>query len=267
MSIYDFSEYTSFLRAWIAAKPKRGRGEIRRMADVLGVNPALISQALSGEKCLSLELTADLVTHLGLTEKEADYFILLVEYARAGSVRLKQVFKKRIVEAQKRATRVSERIQKDRELSDETKSVYYSSWTYTGIRNLTAIEGMQDIDSIATRLKLPKPVVSKVVSFLLEHGLCRHEGGHLTYGPMWTHVPADSPLVVKHHQNWRLRGFTTMEDPSEAHLFFTSPMSLSREAAEEVRKMLPSFIEKVQKIVGPSPSETVRCLNIDWFEY
>jgi hypothetical protein len=30
---------------------------------------------------------------------------------------------------------------------------------------------------------------------------------------------------------------------------------------------LPEFIDKVVKMVRPSPSEVVRCLNIDYFEY
>lgn len=54
---------------------------------------------------------------------------------------------------------------------------------------------------------------------------------------------------------------------NENDLFFTSPMSLSKEAAEKIRQELPAFIEKISKIVIPSKSEVIRCLNIDWFEY
>lgn len=51
------------------------------------------------------------------------------------------------------------------------------------------------------------------------------------------------------------------------NLFFTMPMSLSEEVADKVREDLPAYIEKIAKWVGPSPSQVVRCLNIDWFEY
>jgi hypothetical protein len=44
-------------------------------------------------------------------------------------------------------------------------------------------------------------------------------------------------------------------------------VSLSRSALEEIRTLLSTVIQNVMKISGPSPSETVACLNIDWFEY
>lgn len=58
-----------------------------------------------------------------------------------------------------------------------------------------------------------------------------------------------------------------MEERREQDLFYTCPMSLSTEAAEQVRNMLPTFIETVLEVVRPSPSERVACLNIDWFGF
>lgn len=58
-----------------------------------------------------------------------------------------------------------------------------------------------------------------------------------------------------------------MDRRRDEDIFFTSPMSLSKAASEEVRKLLPTVIQAVMKITGPSPSETAACLNIDWFEY
>jgi hypothetical protein len=50
-------------------------------------------------------------------------------------------------------------------------------------------------------------------------------------------------------------------------LHFTSPMSLSEEAAADIRRILLSAIERAQKAARPSAPETVRCLNIDWFDF
>jgi hypothetical protein len=44
-------------------------------------------------------------------------------------------------------------------------------------------------------------------------------------------------------------------------------MSLSEKDAEKLRKLIPQWIEEIHKIVGPSDSECVRCLNIDFFNY
>jgi hypothetical protein len=58
-----------------------------------------------------------------------------------------------------------------------------------------------------------------------------------------------------------------MENKNDLDVFFTSSMFLSKEADEEVRKMIPHFIQSVMTITGPSDSEVVRCLTLDWFEF
>lgn len=58
-----------------------------------------------------------------------------------------------------------------------------------------------------------------------------------------------------------------MEKGSDADLFYTCPMSLSKTDAELIRQKLLATIEEAVKILGPSPSETTQCLNIDWFEF
>ncbi|RYZ72912.1 MAG: DUF4423 domain-containing protein [Proteobacteria bacterium] len=114
---------------------------------------------------------------------------------------------------------------------------------------------------------IPLGIVNDVVNFLLEKNLCKIENNKLTYGTFRTHIGKDSPFVVKHHQNWRLKGFQNMELRRDEDLFFTYPMAISREVAEQIRMKLPRIIEDLQATIGPSESETTRCLNIDWFEF
>lgn len=58
-----------------------------------------------------------------------------------------------------------------------------------------------------------------------------------------------------------------MESRRSEDLYFTSPMSLSAAARDEIRTLLPTIIQNIMKISGPSTSETAACLNIDWFEF
>jgi hypothetical protein len=117
-------------------------------------------------------------------------------------------------------------------------------------------------------LNISPAMAAKIVSFLLEHGLCvQKPTGEIVHSGVSTHVGNDSPHVIKHHQNWRVRGMQRMDTVSDEALFFTGPMALSVETAAEIRKLLPTMIEQIMKIVGPSPSEAGYCLNIDWFEY
>lgn len=290
MSVYETLDYREFVRGWVSSRPGGGRGLYRQMAEFLGVSTTLVSQVLSpqqakrtsrqtgaaqaqalsatSEKHFSLENAVDLAEFMALGERETEQFMLLVEYARAGSFKYRERLKKRIQKSQASAQRLSERLEKDRILSDHESATYYADWTYTAITHLMACDASLSLDQLADRLHLPRAVVAKSFSFLVDTGiLVAKATGGFDVGPKLTHIGSDSPLVNKHHQNWRLKGFNQMIQKQEDDLYYTAPMSLSHETAKQIRAELPAFIERIVKLVGPSPSETVRCLNLDWFSY
>mgnify|MGYP000567757479 CR=1 FL=1 len=134
--------------------------------------------------------------------------------------------------------------------------------------NLTAISGYNQIEKIAGRLNLPMPLIKAVVDFLVQNELCIVDDGEIKIGSRRTHLGSGSPHAIRHHMNWRLRAMERMVEANRTKsIHYTFPMSLSQEVAEKVREELPAFVEKLSKWVGPSPSEVVRCLNMDWFEY
>lgn len=267
MAIYDFTDYKEFFNDWVAKQPKKGHGEYRRVAEALRVSTTMVSQVFKGEKHLSLEMACELCEYLNLTEEETEYFLLLVDFSRAGTFKLKQKMQKQMQKRQEKARQLENRIKKDFQLSDEAKAVFYSSWIYSGVRLLTAVEGYQDTASISQRLNLPKNQVQKVIEFLLDHQLCEMQKDKLIATNVATHIGSSDLLVSKHHQNWRLQGLQKMVTKQENDLFFTFPCALSQKDSEKVRALLLEWITELRKIVAPSESESVRCLNIDWFEY
>lgn len=268
VSIFDFNSYREYLAAWIQAQPNKGRGIKGQLARTLNVSPTLISFVLNGSKLLTLEQASDLADFIGLNETECDYLLILVEFERAGHHRLRQKLARKINSAQEKAKKISSRVKKDMDLTDEQKTIYYSSWIYTGIRNLVAIGEFKDAGSIAKRLSLPLALVHKAIQFLLENGLCVERNGVLTLGPaLYTHTDADSPHANKHRQNWRLFGLNVMDQKRESDLFYTCPMSLSDKDVQKIRGLILSYVQEILNIMKPSRSEKVCCLNIDWFEY
>ena len=151
-----------------------------------------------------------------------------------------------------------------KELTDDQRAIFYSSWVYTAIRNLTAIDRFQSGTAISEKFALEPALVNRVLKFLIENELCIETEGRITCGPKPTHVDKDSPFVNKHHQNWRFQAIQNMEKKKDSDLFFTSPMSLSKEALEQIRTLLPELIRKIMKITSPSKSELVACLNIEY---
>ncbi len=267
MNVFEFRDYKVFLNHWIKEHPKGGRGQLKKMADYVGVSTTLISQVLKADKHFSMETAAEITEYIGLNNKETEYFLLLIEHQRAGAFKLKKILEKRLEREQSAGAQLKNRLKTDRQLSDDEKMQFYSSWMYSAIRILSAVPEMIDAKTISERLNIPLGLTSEIINFLLEKNLCVIENNKLTYGAYRTHIGKDSPFVVKHHQNWRLKGFQPMELRRDEDLFFTQPMALSKDAAEKIRLMLPGIIEQLHSIGGPSESEVVRCLNIDWFEY
>ena len=266
-SIYEFTSYRDYLRFWISTQGSRSHGQKGRIAQALGVSSSFFSQVLKGEKTLSQDQASDLVDYLALSEAESEFLHILVEADRAGNQRYRNKLQRKIIALQEQAQRIGKRVPRHEELTDGQMAIYYSSWLYTGVRNLTAVPGLNNVDAIAHHLRLEPSLIQRILRFLIENGLCRIEGGKITYGPSSTHVDHESPFVNKHHQNWRLQAIQHMERKRKDDAFFTSPMSLSEEAANEIRKLLLTFIETVMKRAGPSPSEVTSCLIIDWFKF
>lgn len=267
MKVFEYRDYKKFVNDWIKEQPKAGRGQVKKISDFLRVSTTLLSQVFKGEKQLSLETAAELTEYLEFNEKESEYFILLIEHQRAGGFKLKKILEKKLDREQQIGSQLQNRLQKDRQLTDAEKMQFYSSWMYSAIRILSALPEMTNAKTISERLNIPLATANNAINFLLEKNLCVIKNNKLTYGAYRTHIGKDSPFVIKHHQNWRIKGFQPMELRRDEDLFFTQPMALSKDAAEKIRLMLPGIIEEIHAISGPSESEVIRCLNIDWFEY
>jgi transcriptional regulator with XRE-family HTH domain len=265
--IYEFTDYKHFVTAWIAEQAKGGRGQFVKLAEASGLHKASISHIFKGEHSLSPEQAHRIALHLGLDAGETSYFLLLVNYGRAGSASLRDFLKKQVEEVRADRAKLSSRVTRSRELSSEERAIFYSNWAYSAIRILSSIPGLKVRDAIFKRLGLSRSFGNQVVEFLVRTGLCVESEGMLGMGPQMTHLEADSPLVSRHHGNWRVKAMERhpMLRPAD-ELAYSAPMSLSEADVLKVRALLSDLVQKVDELVGPSACERLYCLNVDWFE-
>jgi hypothetical protein len=190
-----------------------------------------------------------------------------VNYARAGSVELREVFLKQIETQKKNQQQLANRVSRSRDLTSEERSIYYSNWIYAAIRNLSAIENYRQPGKIAAKLGIELPLLNQVLEFLLSTGLCVAGPDGIRPGPQMTHLEAASPLVSRHHGNWRIKAME--RHPMlrvDEELAYTAPMTLSATDVAKIRALLADLVQKTDEIVGPSPSEKLYCMCLDWFE-
>ncbi len=267
MDIYKFNSYKEYVNEKVKLMPQRGRGQFRKMAEVLRVHPVYMTQVLRGEKEISFEHGLRLASYLRLNEREKEFFMLLLQHARAGDAELREYCGKRIEEFREKSQELSERLRQKQELTEATRAVFYSSWIYSGVRLLSSVSGFHSPAQIAAYFKLSIEVVQEVVDFLVDAGLCLFEGGELKIGPAVTHLESGSLLVKSRQVQWRAKALERMDHRAPDELFYTGPMALSREARAQIRQELLELIERATKLASESPSEELSCLNIDWFSF
>jgi uncharacterized protein (TIGR02147 family) len=265
LTIFDFEDYRKFAIASIKSMPKKGYGQYRKLATHLGIHTTLVSQIFKGGKSLNLEQAFGVCDFFGLTDLEIEYFLLLVQIERSGHQKLRSHFLKQLKDLKKKSSNLVNRLSNESILSEQDKALFYSEWYYSAIRQLTAINGYQNNEAIAQYFGLPRKLVKEVMEFLISTKLCKEIQGKLAPGPQSTHVADDSPWVKSHHQNWRLRAIERMKEGQPQQLHYSSPMTLSKNDVDKLRTMIVNFIEEVGKVVDPSHSEDLYCLNIDWF--
>lgn len=265
MSIFNFKSYKKFCNDWVLQQPKAGRGQFRKMALHLNVNPVIITQVLKGDRNFNEEQAYELTQFLGLSSVETDYFLLLMKYEKAGTYKLQKYYLEKIKVSQKNANEIKNRLPKDKLLSAEAKATFYSNWYYSGIRLLTAIPEYQSEESIANYFGMPLTKVREVVNFLVENNLCFRKKNKIICSDQSTHIDAKSPLVSRHHKNWREQSAVNMLKENDNNMFFTAPIVIDQETADYIKQELLSCIERLSKKSTKAPSEQLMCLNIDWF--
>lgn len=267
MSIFEFDDFRSYLRARNAQLPSNGRGEFRRMALHTKIHTTMISQIMRGDKNLSLEHAASLSQYLGFSSEETSYFLLLVQKDRAGTQELTKLLEEHIKERQANFRKLEKKLSPERkELNDAARGIFYSSWYYSAIRLMTAIPKFQNVGSMAQALGLSVSKVQEVVTFLKTHGLVIEEKSKLKIGPRRTHVSSHSSLASRHRVNWRLQAIKQMDHMKENDLSFTMPMGLAKDDIPKVTKVLHDAIQKIEKILEDSRPDTIAFVNLDCFQ-
>lgn len=265
VKIFDFTDYKGFLKAKEESLASFQRGFRSRMAEVLACQNAYISQILNTHANLSLEQALKLTNFLQLNEVESRYFVLLVEYARAGTVELQAFFRKDIEAVRESYLNIKERVPNAKRLSLEQQSIYYSSWLYPTIHMLITIPNYRTISKIESVLKIDAHICSEIILFLITSGLVVESKGLLMPGPTQIHLSKDSPNIRQHHMNWRFAAIQSLVGKTENDVHYSTVSSLSIEDAEKLKFKFVQVIQDYVQSIGPSKEETLYNFNLDFY--
>jgi uncharacterized protein (TIGR02147 family) len=244
------------------------RGEISKLVSALKLDSGYVSRVLRGQGDLTPEQGFALANYFRFSELETRYFVLLVQYARAGTRELKEHHARELAELRLKASRAA--LESDptalvRELSSELKSAYYSNWAYLAIGMATDIEGLKTIKRLAERFNLPEERVREILDFLCQHELCVQRGREYDYKGS-TFLEKGSPIVSQHLTNWRLKAIEHLPRRTPADFHTTAVATVLHQDRKRVFDLVQKARADFLEIACDSKPETLTCFNLDWFE-
>ena len=266
-NIFEYDSYKKYLTDFIKSRPSKGHGFRTEIANAMNCRAAFVSQVLNSEAHFSLEQAEAVNSLLGHTMEESDYFLLIVQFERAGSHGLKIRLKKQIDRSIEKRQVLKERVDIKQTLTIQDQATYYSHWYYATIHMLVTIEKFQTKESIADYTRLPLEKVSTVLEFFIHTGLVKFENGKYKPGLSRLFLGADSPLIAKHHTNWRLQALQSLDRDLNSDLHFSGIVSLASQDISKTKEELIRGLESARTIVRESPrEEEIYCIGIDFFK-
>jgi uncharacterized protein (TIGR02147 family) len=265
MDVFQYTDYRKFLQNWLARAKKETKFSAAQLAQIIGVHPTFLSQVLLGKKDFVSEHWINACEHFNLMEIEKDYLHFVFLKNRCGTPSGRKYYQRKIDEILKRRLQLRERMKEHRELNDEERATFYSSWLYSAIRLFCGIGKGQAIEGLSQKFNISKERTEEIVNFLIQLGLCQLERGMIQMGSQHVHVPANSLFVTKHHLNWRIRAIQSLDRIQENELHFTAPMAISKKDFSVIREKIVKLIQETIEVAKASEAEDLATLTIDFF--
>ncbi len=221
---------------------------------------------MNGKAAFTLEHALLISDFLGHTEIEREYFLLLVQKDRAGSVRLQKYFQQKIERIRTKRNQISAVVKEaSKSLSPEDQVIYYSHWIYTALHMALMIPDLQNRDALRKYLGVTAKRINSAIEFLVRAGLATETRGKVKIGPNRIHLPENSPLINRHHANWRVQALGALDDPQAKDLHYSAIISISEPGAKKVRDLLLELVKNSDEIIMNAQDEAVYNLNLDFY--
>lgn len=172
-SVFDYLDYRDMLKDLFEERKSSSFYSYRMMADSFGMDTSYLFRILQHEEHLPARCQSRAIELLGLTGRSAEYFVLLIAYARERNAKSK----KEILEKALALRDVSRHELLDAEIA------YYREWWIAALRSLLeVVDGRAVPRELATRLvpSVSEDEVAKALQLLEQLGFVkRHSSERL----------------------------------------------------------------------------------------
>ncbi len=263
-SIFEFDTYLGFLKKLISEN-RAQRGYQKQLSSRAGCHPTFLSQVLGGRIHLSQEHALGIAEYAVMSQAETDYFVALVDHARAGSQRLRKYAeaKKVALKAGHEKTSGGKPIREMRLSTQEQDTYYYGKWYVPAIHLLLDIPKFQSPEAIAERVGIPLKEVRAVLEQLESMELIRRDHGKWKLQRRQSHLSPHSAVADHYQSLWRMKGCVHV--PKESTLRYTGVHTISRQDVLNLRALISEFLQAFRDRVAVSSEEELVAFTLDYF--
>jgi uncharacterized protein (TIGR02147 family) len=264
MNVFNYDDYKSYLRAAIKESPERGY--LTKLAAAAGCQKSYFTQVLHHHVHFTPEHATSLCRFWNFDDNEEDYFIELVNYARAGTQLLRHRIQKRLTQIKDEKLTLAKRFKASDITDEESRAFYYSSWLISAIHMAITIPDLQTVKSLSRHFRSEENEISKILEQLYKFGLAAKKGSAWVTTNKMIHLPRNSVFTSMNHLNWRNQALIDSQQHKKDSIHYTSITSLSKSDFYEIQQLVLKFIDQKRKIITPSKEEVLGCFTCDWFE-
>jgi uncharacterized protein (TIGR02147 family) len=262
-TIFDFRDYKRYL---VALGESESRGYRKNLAEAAGCQTAYVSHVLNGGAHFSWEQAEAISRFLGHSAMEMEYFLFVVELTRAGTPSLRRFLSAKLDEIREKHLNIKTRVLIKETLSREDQARYYSAWYYAAIHIMLMLPKLQTQEALCRHLRLSPKIVSSVLEFLCSVSLAVRKGQNFGIGSAELHLETDSPMISKHHTNWRLQAIRSLENFREGDLHYSAVFAIHPDDAIRIRANLVEQIQNANQIARESKEEVSFAMGVDLWE-
>jgi hypothetical protein len=257
--IYSHKNYKSYLQARLQS------GEKTKFSKFIGCQPSFVSQVLRSGPNFSLEQGVLINDYFKHDQLESRFFILLLQYSRAGSKKLEQFYLSEMEEAMRARQQIASRVKATYDIKENVSLKYYSDFNYLATHVLCSILTENQIEYLKEKLNLSSSELKNILSFLEQCGLVEKTDKQYLPTIRKIHLSDQSEQINMHHKNFRIHTIEKIRLKKSDDLHYSVLAAFSKNDVIKMRELLLSTIEKSEKIIAPSSEETAYAFCLDFY--
>ena len=246
--VFEYLDYRNYLKdAFDERKANDPFFSYRMLAEFLGLDTSNVFRILHGESQLPARCQSRALEFLGLSGRSAEFFILLIGYARErGAKAKKEILEKAL----------SLRDVARRQLEEEQLAVYFGNWWVVAVRSLLEVLDGRNVPSELSKRLVPavsEADIERALGALKELGLVKKaSSGRLLLAE--PHVTAGGEVRTKAVRQFQKQILSLASDsierfPRDQRDVSTLTLAVDARAFAEIREIIRECRRQIQKRV------------------